>query len=171
MQYAVWQINDDLNVLVDALEVQAIDEYANKEDEILNYDFDEDTSEYSIIHGLVMKNPDKTLDEVIDEVNMRIDHVYGYIDYENDKCVNHDFGLIDIELDKPNEEGNIFFTALISSNYTIKNLDIRNKTAFLRYGDLPIPTTIINRTWLLSIQNEKKEFSNELTAENWKLYI
>ena len=51
------------------------------------------------------------------------------------------------------------------------NLDIRNKTAFLRYGNLPIPTTIINRTWLLSIQNEEKKDSNELTVENWKSYI
>lgn len=171
MQYAVWEISEDMNVLVDALEAQAIDEYAHKEDEVINYEFNEDTANYSIVSGLVMKNPDKDINEVIDEVNMRVDHVYGYIDYENDKCVNYDFGLIDIELEAPNAQEDIPFTALISSNYTINNLDIRNKTAFLRYGDLPIPTTIVNRTWLLSIQNEEKKHSNEITIENWKSYI
>lgn len=171
MQYAVWEISEDMNVLVDALEAQAIDEYAHKEDEVINYEFNEDTANYSIVSGLVMKNPDKDINEVIDEVNMRVDHVYGYIDYENDKCVNYDFGLIDIELEAPNVQEDIPFTALISSNYTINNLDIRNKTAFLRYGDLPIPTTIVNRTWLLSIQNEEKKHSNEITIENWKSYI
>lgn len=171
MQYAVWEISDDMNVLVDALEAQAIDEYAHKEDEVINYDFNEDTANYSIVQGLVMKNPDKNIDEVIDEVNMRVDHLFGYIDYENNKCVNHDFGLIDIKLDEPTENQEIPFVALISTNYTFDNLNIRNKTAFLRYGDLTIPTTIINRTWLLSIQNEEKKDSNELTVENWKSYI
>ena len=49
------------------------------------------------------------------------------------------------------------------------NLDIRNKTAFLRYGNLPIPTTIINRTWLLSIDDELNK--NEITFENWMQFI
>lgn len=68
MQYAVWEISEDMNVLVDALEAQAIDEYAHKEDEVINYEFKEDTANYSIISGSVMKNPDKNLDEVIEEV-------------------------------------------------------------------------------------------------------
>ncbi|MCE5131880.1 hypothetical protein KJB62_10805 [Staphylococcus saprophyticus] len=169
MQYAVWKISEDMHVLVDALEAQAVDEYAHKENEIFNYEFTEDKAKYSIIKGNIMKNPDKDLDEVIDEVNMRIDHVFGYIDYENSKCVNHDFGLIDIKLEEPNEKNDIPFAALISSNYTMDNLDIRNKTAFLRYGNLPIPTTIINRTWLLSIDDELNK--NEITFENWMQFI
>lgn len=171
MQYAIWEISDDMKVLIDALEVQAVDEYADKEDEIINYEFNEEKSKYKIIHGLVMKNPNKNLDEVIEEVNMRIDHVFGYIDYEDNKCVNYDFGLIDIKLDKPNEQKEIPFTALISSNYKMNNLDIRKKTAFLRYGDLPIPTTIINRNWLLSIESEQLTNSNEITIENWQSLI
>lgn len=171
MQYAVWEISEDMNVLVDALEAQAIDEYAHKEDEVINYEFNEDTANYSIVSGLVMKNPDKDINEVIDEVNMRTDHVFGYIDYEDDKCVNHDFGLIDIKLNEPNEKKEIPFKALISSNYKMDNLDKRNKTAFLRYSNLPIPTTIVNRTWLLSIEQEQIKNTNELTTENWKVFI
>lgn len=171
MQYAVWKLSEDMNVLVDALEAQAVDEYAHKEDAVYNYEFNEDKAKYSIIKGSVMKNPDKNLDEVIEEVYMRVDHLFGYIDYENNKCVNHDFGLIDIKLDEPTENLEIPFVALISTNYTLDNLDIRNKTAFLRYGDLPIPTTIINRAWLLSIENETFRNSNEITIENWKDYI
>lgn len=171
MQYAVWRITEDMKILVDALEVQAIEDYADKEDEVINYDFDEDTAHYSIIRGLVMKNPNKDLDEVIDEVNMRIDHVYGYIDYEDNRCVNHDFALIDIKLDKPNSQERIPFIALISSNYVMDNLNVRNKTAFLRYGNLPIPSTIINRNWLLSIESEETTNSKELTKENWQTLI
>ncbi|WP_230459596.1 hypothetical protein [Bacillus cereus] len=34
MQYAVMAISEDLNILIDAVEVSALDNYAQKEDEV-----------------------------------------------------------------------------------------------------------------------------------------
>ncbi|WP_281512301.1 hypothetical protein [Mammaliicoccus vitulinus] len=171
MQYAVWEISKDMNVLIDALEVQVIDEYANKEDEVINYPHNEDVAKNHIIYGLVMKNPDKNIDEVINEVYKRVDHLFGYIDYKDNKCINHDIGLIDIQLENPNENQEIPFAALIQTNYFMDGLNERFKTLFLRYEDLPIPSTILNRDWLLSVQKEVTTYSNEITFKNWKNFI
>ncbi|PFC27731.1 hypothetical protein [Bacillus thuringiensis] len=178
MQYAVMAINDDLNILIDAVEVSALDNYAQKEDEVKVCPLEDDVQQLKVIYGVFMPQPDSKKEMIIKQVKESIGYIISHIELEEKSCKIVDMQLVDIELYEKYGEGTynpkgqyIPFAALIRANCTIPQLKQRAITSFLRYGNMGALTNILNRFGIFSIRDEERRIRKEVTIEGWKEFI
>ncbi|UYX55865.1 hypothetical protein M3Y14_32055 (plasmid) [Bacillus thuringiensis] len=172
MQYAVMQIKEDLNILIDAMEVSALDEYGQKEDEIRVCPLDDNVQQLKVVYGVFIAQPNSEKDIVIKKVEESVNNIISHIELEQKSCCIVDMELVDIELYKYYLKGrNIPFAALIRTNCVIPKLKQRAITSFLRYGNMGALTNVLNRFGIFSIRDEERRIKKEVTLEEWKEYI
>lgn len=162
MQYALLERNEDIDVLMDWNEIQAL----KSEKPIIENKLDESSFKLRIFYGFYYQQIARKFTE---------DEVSSHINYSINKWLIHLSGLRGIYLGideimllkkKPNKTA---FAALVSApNEFQLNSEGQAKTAFVRYHDLSIKVNLLNRLGLFSFVREEKRNVEDLTELNWK---
>lgn len=73
----------------------------------------------------------------------------------------------------PHATNNIAFAALLIApkDFKLGNGKTQAKTVYLRWHNMDILTTLLNRKGLFSLIASEKRFKSEPTLENWRTYI
>lgn len=178
VQYAVMAISEDLNILIDAVEVSALDNYAQKEDEVKVCPLEDNVQQLKVVYGVFMPQPDSKKETIIKQVKESVGYIISHIELEEESCKIVDMELVDIELYEQYGKGTynprgryIPFAALIRTNCTIPQLKQRAITSFLRYGNMGALTNVLNRFGIFSIRDEERRIRKKVTVEGWKEFI
>ncbi len=180
MQYALMQLSKG-NVLFDANEIYAFEQGIEKLTLSPSDDDYEATLQKQVVYGVYLpqtdfKFPRSEVKRHIQEcINKWLIHIRGL-------DVIH-LGIEDIEIfydvvitshcghcPKPHATDNIAFAALLTApkDFTLGNGKTQAKTAYLRWHDIDVLTTLLNRKGLFSLIAAEKRFKTEPTAENWR---
>ncbi|AWC30993.1 hypothetical protein R6231_14585 [Bacillus cytotoxicus] len=178
MQYAIMAINENLNVLIDAVEVSALNDYGQREDEVKVCPLEDDVQQLRVVYGVFMPQPNSEREKIIKQVKESVGYIISHIELEQDSCCIVDMELVDIELYEQYGEGTynprgqyIPFAALIRTDHAIPQLKKRAITSFLRYGNMGALTNVLNRFGIFSIRDEERRIKKEVTVEGWKEFI
>ena len=178
MQYAIMKIREDLHILIDALEVSALDDYAHRENEVKSFVLSDDVQELKVVYGVFMPQPDSEIEEVVTQVKESIGYVISNIELTEDECSIVEMELVDIQLYEQYGEGiynargqDIPFAALIRTEREIPKLKQPAISAFLRYDNMGALTNVLNRFGIFSIRDEERKIKEEVTVEGWKEFI
>jgi len=178
MQYAIMKIQEDLNILIDALEVSALDNYSHRENEVSVVPLSDDVQDLKVVYGVFMPQPDSEKEEVVKQITESVGYIISNIELEEETCCIIDMELVDIELYEQYGEGTynpkgqyIPFAALIRTGREIPKLKQRAITAFLRYANMGPLTNTLNRFGIFSIRDEERRIKKEVTVEKWKEFI
>lgn len=176
MQYAIMKMGENLNLLIDAVEVSALDDYAHRENEVKDIPLSDDVQELKVVYGVFMRQPDSEKEETVKQVKESIGYVISHIELDEDACCIIDMELVDIQLYEQYGEGTynpngryIPFAALIRTGFVIPKLNQRAITAFLRYENMGPLTNVLNRFGIFSIRDEEQRIRKEVTV--WKEFI
>ncbi|MNW32182.1 hypothetical protein D3C74_91190 [compost metagenome] len=165
MQYALIAISDDHKIIIDAMEIAALDNYKEGSG-MTDFEPAEENLSLKLVYGNVMPQPDSNYEEIIKLVKESVGHALGFI--HEGKC--HLIELQDIILYDQLTNNYIPFAALISTDLNIQSFR-QAITAFLRYGSMIPEDNILNRYGIISIKEEELNINKELTKENWKSFI
>ncbi|MCM3227541.1 hypothetical protein [Terribacillus saccharophilus] len=157
MQYALMKVNEHKSIIIDALEVELMDDiYAGSKEglheRINTFDsntklFNEDAPEKNVI-GEVLVNPDFP-DDIKEHIkNNFVEKLF--VTYRPDKAF-HEFGLISIDFEDNSKEDIIKFKAVIQTDFDVPKEDFCNAiTGFVAYGNLSKFESLLNRDFVLS---------------------
>ncbi|EGU31291.1 hypothetical protein VII00023_22949 [Vibrio ichthyoenteri ATCC 700023] len=183
MQYAAMKLSN-ANILLDANEIYALDQGLDKLIESMPDDEYESTLCRQVVYGVYIPQidfdfPKSEIKRHIEEcVNNWLIHINGL------HAIN--IGIEDIEpyydvtitgscahCPKPHTTNKVAFAALLIApkDFKLGNGKTQAKTAYLRWFDMDILTTLLNRKGLFSLIAPEKRFKSEPTLENWRTYI
>lgn len=176
MQYALIAITDKHRCLVDAHELYVLSQNTVQDSD----DFSEQNLSYRLLYGVYKPQPeyDFPRGEIRRHINESLDKWLIHID---GTCVIN-LGIEAIELSDsillrqcghcpaPHKSPDVAFAALVKapSRFVIRNKSRHAGTAFLRWHNRDVLTTLINRMGLFAFTSEEKRFTRPLTAENWR---
>ncbi|WMX58516.1 hypothetical protein [Peribacillus sp. R9-11] len=175
MQYALMNIAENRMVLIDAFEYELMENLRKSNDiQKASLKIDKDKFNYNeeaplkVVSGVIKINPD--FQDNIKEHIIKNYQKALFTTYLEDRFF-HDFGLVDIEiLDSTDKKEGVSFYALICSEFNLNPESGRAITAFVSYGNLSTFESMLNRDFILSI-NEQKHFNEILSEENWKVLL
>ena len=172
MQYARMNLKEGLDIIIDALEVELMDDIHSSPDiEIAHKEYDKTKQKYSedfpfkLVSGTIKVNSNYLDMDIKAHINDRCRNVI-YTAYHEDRKF-HDFGLVDIIIHEEIDQGMLSFSALICIDESIKPDEERAITGFVCYGDMSSYENILNRVFILSIEIIHRT-QYELSEENWK---
>lgn len=183
MQYALIKLENN-NVLIDANEIFALNEglkclIESPHDE----QYEAELKKY-VVYGVYMPQPDFNFPK--SEIKRHIEEcVNNWLIHINQLEAIH-IGIEDIEpfydvtitsncghCPKPHATKNIAFAALLVApeNFELGNGKTQAKTAYLRWDEMDILTTLLNRKGLFSLIAAEKRFKTPPTLSNWRNFI
>ncbi|MEN0645561.1 hypothetical protein MKY91_20560 [Alkalicoccobacillus gibsonii] len=175
MQYARMTLKKDFDIIIDALEFELMEDINSSPDvQIAHKEYDRTKQQYSedfplkLVSGTIKVNPNYLDMNIETHINDNCKNVI-YTAYHEDRKF-HDFGLVDIVIHKEINQGMLTFSALISIDESIKPDEERAITGFVCYGDMSSYENILNRIFILSIE-EIHENKVQLTEDNWKDFL
>ncbi|MGM1023196.1 MAG: hypothetical protein ACQEXV_22420 [Bacillota bacterium] len=165
MQYALMQVNENTKVIIDANEIQALDNYKEGHG-LKDFHPDDESLTAKVVYGTFIPQPDENYEDITSEIERSKGFAFGYI--HNDQC--HLLMLSDIILYEPLKNNYIPFAALIHTDLELNCTKELAISAFLRYQNMIPEDNILNRTGILSIQEEEKQVL-KVTKDNWTIFI
>ncbi|MGG4263782.1 hypothetical protein [Peribacillus simplex] len=175
MQYALMQNAENRMMIIDALEYELLDSLLEGNDiQKASSIIDKEKFIYNeeaplkVVSGVININPyfkENIKDHIIKNFQKRL-----FTTYLEDRHF-HDFGLVDIEIfDSTDNKEGYPFNALICSEFNLNPESGRSITAFVSYGNLSTLESMLNRDFILSIQ-EQKHCNENLSEDNWKMLL
>ncbi|MBT2604950.1 hypothetical protein J7E55_18305 [Bacillus sp. ISL-53] len=175
MQYALMQNAQNRMMLIDALEYELIDNLRESNDiQKASIKIDQEKFIYNeeaplkVVSGVININPcfkGNIKDHIIKNFQKKL-----FTTYLEDRYF-HDFGLVDIEIsDSTDDKEGLPFYALICSEFNLNPESGRAITAFVSYSNLSTLESMLNRDFILSIQ-EQKHINENLSEDSWKMLI
>ncbi len=184
MQYALIQVNPDYRALMDANELYFLTEEGRYNIEMSPHDDDYEASlVQQVVYGVYKPQPhfDFPRSEIKRHILECIDK--WMIHLHKSKATH--MGIADIELfdatimrscghcPKPHASSDIAFAALVNvpKAFDFGHGQNQAKTAFLKWFNMDLETTLINRKGLFAFIAPERRFKKTPTLENWRTFI
>ena len=189
MQYALLCLDntkekqDLYQFLVDANELNALHSGVESLNDIQPSDNDDENMPLQLIYGVYKAQPffDFPKSEIKRHILESINNWLVHIDGLNTIYLGiKDIELIDVVMtkscghcEKPHASNDVAFAALthVPENLTLGNGKPQAKTAYLKWLDVDILTTLINRKGLFSFIARERRIKQKITDDNWKQFI
>ncbi|HBN6205655.1 TPA: hypothetical protein ACF311_004330 [Vibrio parahaemolyticus] len=184
MQYALIEVNPNYHALVDANELYSLTEEGRGNIEMSPHDDDyEATLERQVVYGVYKPQPhfDFPRSEVKRHIKECVDH--WLINLQKNKGTH--IAIEDIEIfdatimrncghcPKPHVSADMAFAALVKvpKAFDFEHGQNQAKTAFLKWADIDLETTLINRKGLFAFVAPERRFKKAPTSDNWRTFI
>lgn len=183
MQYVLIPVAEERYTLVDANELYALHHAKEPLNELPCDDAYEATLERHVVYGAY--KPQDHFHFPKSEVKRHMREVIDKWLVHLDGLDVHHLGIEDIEImdvdimrscghcPKPHLSSDIAFAALVLLPPSLKlgNGKTQAKTAYLKWLDMDVLTTLLNRKGLFSLIAAEKRFKQAPTLENWREFI
>lgn len=168
MQYAVWEVKENIKIIIDANEIKELNDLEEKGlHDFKEFEPKEEDLTMKLVYGALIPQYEYDKNGLKEKISLSIGKALGYI--KNGTCTLLE--LLDIKLLGPEINGRIPFAAIINTNLNIDNKKKQSLSTFLKYSNLSITNNIFNRFGIFAIKEQENRIKESLSKDTWKNFI